>query len=66
MTKEQEAEWLYAKGLELAILLKGSVKKNLTEDAVIKFIEKEYDALAGRIAGKIVTSAKTMIEKNLI
>jgi two-component SAPR family response regulator len=66
MTERQEMQWLYAKSLELAILLKGSVKKNLTEDAVIKFIEEEYDALAGRIAGKIITNAKIMTEKKLV
>jgi two-component SAPR family response regulator len=66
MTEKQEAEWLYAKGLELAILLKGPVKKNITDDSVIKLIEEEYDAIAGRIAGKILDSAKTMVIKNLI
>jgi hypothetical protein len=30
MTKRQEAAFLYAKGLELAILLKGPIKKTIT------------------------------------
>jgi len=66
MTERQEAEWLYAKGLELAIMLKGRIKEKITEGTVVKFIEEEYDDIAGRIAGKISTYAKKMVEKKLI
>jgi len=66
MTERQEAEFLYAKGLEIAIMLKGPIKKNITEGSVIKLIEDEYDDIAGRIAGKLFVSAKEMIEKNLL
>jgi hypothetical protein len=64
MTERQEAEWLYAKGLELAILLKGTRNKNITEGSVNKFIDDEYDDIAGRIAGRILESAKKMISNN--
>jgi hypothetical protein len=66
MTERQEAEFLYAKGLEIAIMLKGPIKKNIKEGSVIKLIEDEYDAIAGRIAGKLFVSAKEMIEKKLL
>jgi len=66
MTERQEAEFLYAKGLEIAIMLKGPIKKKITEKTVIKLIKDEYDAIAGRIAGEILKSAKTMIEMKLI
>ena len=66
MKENQEAEFLYAKGLEIAIMLKGPIKRSITENNVIKLIEDEYDAIAGIIAGKIYTSAKTMIEMKLI
>jgi len=66
MTEIQEAAWYYAKGLELAIMLKGAVKKKLTEDTVINHIEKEYDDIAGRIAGEIHNKAKTMITKKML
>jgi len=65
MNERQEAAWLYAKGLELAILLKGP-KKNVTDDSIDKLIDDEYDAIAGRIAGKIFNGAKAMIANNLI
>jgi len=66
MNERQEAEFLYAKGLEIAIMLKGPIKKNITHESVIKLIEDEYDAIAGRIAGKIYNSAKAMAENNFI
>ena len=65
MNERQEAEWLYAKGLELAILLKGP-RKNVTDDSVDKLIDDEYDAIAGKIAGRILNSAKKMIANNFI
>ena len=66
MNEKQEAEWLYAKGLELAILLKGPIKKNITDASVDKLIDDEYGAIAGMIAGKILNNAKMMIANNLI
>jgi len=66
MTEIQEAAWYYAKGLEIAIMLKGAVKKKITEGNVINIIKEEYDDIAGRIAGEIHNKAKTMITKNML
>jgi len=66
MTEKQEAEWLYAQGLEIAIMLKGPIKKKITEGSVIKLIEEEYDAIAGRIAGELLNKANKMVKNNMI
>ena len=50
MTNRQEAEWLYAKGLELAILLKGPVDISDIEAPVSNMLFKHYHELAIKIA----------------
>jgi len=58
MTEKQEAEWLYAKGLELAILIKGKTsdlpKETFRYD---DFLSENYGDLAEKIARKIINSA---------
>jgi len=66
MNERQEAEWLCAKGLELAILLKGSSKKKITADSVDKIIEEDYDEIAGKIAGKIFNEANKFVAAKLL
>ena len=61
MNERQEAEWLYAKGLELAILLKGSSMKKVTTDSVCKIIEDDYEEIAGKISSIIYNEAKNLI-----
>jgi hypothetical protein len=61
MNERQEAEWLYAKGLELAILLKGPSKKSVTETSVDKIIDDDYGDIAGRMAGRILRSENRMV-----
>jgi hypothetical protein len=47
--------WLYAKGLELAILLKGTPTELPRDELLIKdFIRKNYDPLAEKIMNKII------------
>jgi len=44
VTEKQEAEWLYAKGLELAILIKGKPDALPNETLLYNdFISKNYD-----------------------
>jgi len=59
MTERQEAQWLYAKSLELAILLKGT-PTDLTNESFRydDFIIKNYDDLAKKIARRIIISAE--------
>jgi hypothetical protein len=73
MTKEQEAQWLYAKGLELAIKIKG-IPDNLqdipnqwdtSERAVNDFINKYYNEIAMKIARRIIISSKELIPSGL-
>jgi len=60
---EQEARWLYAKGLELAILIKGPVEKEQIETTVNQFFLKDHNELAIKIARKISISALELIPK---
>jgi hypothetical protein len=61
MTEEQEAEWLYAKGLELAILIKGKPDDLPNESFMYDdFIAKNYDELARKITRKIIISAEEL------
>jgi hypothetical protein len=55
MTEKQESRWLYAKALELAILIKGPYRKDpeITERNASATIYQEYDPLAHAIARKI-------------
>ena len=61
MNERQEAEWLYAKGLELAILLNGSSKKKVTTGSINNIIIDEYGELAGKISSIIYNEAKNLI-----
>ena len=61
MTDRQEAEWLYAKGLEMAILLKGPVEKSIVESPVSDMLFKPYHELAIKIARRIVRSASELL-----
>jgi hypothetical protein len=55
MTERQEMQWLYAKSLELAILLKGAPAELPPDELLIKdFIRKNYDPLAEKIMYKII------------
>ena len=65
MNERQEAEWLYARGLEIAIMLKGSIKKKVTAETVNNIIIEEYDELAGMISSKIFNEAKKLISDEL-
>ena len=58
MTERQEAQWLYAKGLELAILIKGA-PEDLPSDKLLydTFISKNYSDLAEIITRNIINSA---------
>jgi len=61
MTERQEAEWLYAKGLEIAVLIKGKLDTLPNETFLYDdFISKNYDDLAKKIARKIIISAKEL------
>ena len=61
MNERQEAEWIYAKGLEIAILLKGSKKKEITADSVEKIIKNDYEEIAGKISSIIYNEAIKLI-----
>jgi hypothetical protein len=59
MTERQEMQWLYAKGLELAILIKGK-PDDLPDEPFMydDFIAENYDELVREITRKIIISAK--------
>ena len=61
MDEKQEAQWLYAKGLELAILIKGvpdTLPNNMEKGFQVNdFITKNYHKLAKIIARRIVISS---------
>jgi len=65
MDERQEAEWLFAKALEIAVLIKGSARKKLNSK---KYLESfaAYEEAAGWIAARITENAKEMVEKKLI
>ncbi|GBU28252.1 hypothetical protein R84B8_01810 [Treponema sp. R8-4-B8] len=55
MTDRQEMQWLYAKSLELAILLKGAPAGIPPEVISIKdYIKENYDPIAETIMYKII------------
>jgi len=55
MTERQENQWLYAKSLELAILLRGAPAALPPDVLLIKdFIKENYDPLAEKIMNKII------------
>jgi len=65
MNEKQEAEWLFAESLEIAVLLKGPIKKKLN----LKKLQEsfaDYEETAGWIAARITKNAKEMIEKKAI
>lgn len=66
MNDRQELQWLYAKGLELAISLKG-VKANpeiLTAGVMVDdYINAHYNDLALRIARKIIAGGMELTGK---
>jgi hypothetical protein len=64
MNERQEAEWLYAKGLELAILIKGTQGITIPEVNKTDVITKNYNELAIKIARYIVVKATELIRKN--
>ena len=66
MNEKQEAEWLYAKSLELAIMLKGSSKKKVTVESVYKIIEDDYEEIAGKIAKKILVYANDIVTHKML
>jgi len=66
MNERQEAEWLYGKGLEIAILLKGSSKKKITANSIDEIIIDEYGDIAGKISGIIFNEAKKLIAAKLV
>jgi hypothetical protein len=58
MDERQESEWLYAKSLELAILIKGKLEELPEEPFMYNdFITKHYSELATKIAYRIINSA---------
>jgi len=61
MTEREEAEWLYAKGLEIAIMLKGPADKGTVESPVSEMLFKHYHELAITIARKIARSASELL-----
>ena len=69
MNKRQEAQWLYGKGFELAVLLKGK-PDNLetileTSELVNGILLKNYDELATKIALLIGRHSTKLIRRNL-
>jgi hypothetical protein len=60
-TTKQEARWLYAKGLELAILLKGPVDKQIIEAPVSDMLFSNYHELAIKIGLKIMYSSEAFL-----
>ena len=61
MNNRQEAEWLYAKGLEIAILIKGQPSVPLDEPLLFNDILKSYDELAMKAARKIIISSSELL-----
>jgi hypothetical protein len=64
MNDIHEKQWLYAKGLELAILLKGTQRRPdasaITDSTVSKVIEQEYAIMARNIAVTIREKAREL------
>jgi hypothetical protein len=60
---EQEARWLYAKGLELAIILKGPADISDIESSVSDMLFRHYHELAKKIAIKIACPASELLPK---
>jgi len=60
MNKKQEAQWLYAKGLELAILLRDTGKEKQKEGTVYGIIKSNYHADAIKIALMIHENARAL------
>jgi hypothetical protein len=65
MNERQEAEWLFAKALEIVVLLKGPIRKRLNLKNYLKILAG-YEEAAGLIAGRIMMNAKEMTEKKTI
>jgi hypothetical protein len=68
MNERQEAQWLYAQGLELAILLKGppsSTGELKMGWEIDDYLFKPYHELAIKIAMKIVNFSAELIPKDL-
>ena len=65
MTDRQEAEWLFAKALEITALLKGPIKGKLNSKKYLETLA-DYEEAAGWIAARIMTNAKGLIERKLI
>jgi len=65
MNERQEPEWLFAKALEIAVLLKGPIKKKLNSKNYLEILA-DYEETAGWIAVRITMNAKEMIEKKTI
>jgi ABC-type phosphate transport system substrate-binding protein len=65
MTDKQEAEWLCAKAMEIAVHFKGPSKKKLNSENY-REIYSEYEEIAGWIIARITENAKEMIEMKMI
>ena len=65
MNYDQEKQWRYAKGLELAILLKGTEigpNENMVHASnVSDIIDEKYESIARNIAQRIKKMAAEMI-----
>jgi len=65
MNERQEAEWLFAKALEIAVLLKGPARKKLNSKKYLETLAV-YEEAAGWVALRITANAKEMVEKKAI
>ena len=69
MNEKQEAQWLYAKGLELAFLIKGAVRptNEITEEWQLnRYINNNYHEIAMMLTRQIADSATKMIKQGLM
>jgi hypothetical protein len=65
MTEKQEAEWLCAKALEIAVQIIGPAKKTMTLEKFQKSFSV-YEEAAGWAAKRIAANAKEMVEMKMI
>ena len=63
---DHEARWLYAKGLELAILLKGAPGNIEKDEYANGIIDLRYQKLASYVIQRIVDNGRELRQKGRI
>jgi len=63
---EQEARWLYAKGLELAILIKGAPGNLGKDETVNSTLDMYYQKLTSYMVQRIVENGKELQQEGKI